>query len=189
MEYLPGYTAVASIESVTGQMALFDQIVADDRVPKVIDLGHTVLDRFFALTQELDVWREAHRRSVAPVVIFIADPDRRSKQGYDMLRSRFPDLALEPLFNEVIPHIAHCREDFPPTRRGGSPLNVAAISAVIKTIVDRPNFSFAQYVATAKDPTAELFEWTRKGFLEFREIELRMMLEQLRPSLRFSASA
>ena len=189
VDYLPGYTAVATINDVNGQMALFDQIIAADHVPKIVDLGHGLFDRFFSLMQELDFVREAQRKAVAPVVLFLADPDRRSRQGYDMLRDRFPDMTLLPVFNEAVPQIARCRDSFPAARKGGSPLTVPALAAVLKTVIERPSFSFAAYSATATDPTAELYEWTRTVFLEFRELELRLMLEELKPSLRFSASA
>jgi hypothetical protein len=51
-------------------------------------------------------------------------------------------------------------------------------------VIDRPRFSFADYSAKNTDPTAELYSWMRKVFLQFREIELRLVLEELRPALR-----
>ncbi len=99
VDYLPAYTAVASIGDIRGQMALFDQLIAGDHVPKIVDLGHGLFDPFFTLVQELDFVREARRNAVAPMVLFLADPDRRTRQGYDMLRNRFPDLALVPVLN------------------------------------------------------------------------------------------
>ena len=39
IDHLPAYTAAASIGDTRGEMALFDQLVAEDEVPKVVDLG------------------------------------------------------------------------------------------------------------------------------------------------------
>ena len=48
MDHLPAYTAAASIDDTRGEMALFDQLAAEDEVPKVVDLGHYPFERFFA---------------------------------------------------------------------------------------------------------------------------------------------
>ena len=105
IDYLPAYTAAASINDIRGEMALFDQLVLGDRVPKIVDLSHTLLDKFFTLFQKLDFAREAQRRGVSPMVLFVGDPDDRARQGYKMLMDRFPDLPLVPVLNESIGQI------------------------------------------------------------------------------------
>ncbi len=79
------------------------------------------------------------------------------------------------------------RDDFPPTASGGPPVSIPALAAVIRNVLERPGFSFAAYIAKTADPTSELYGWTRKVFLEFRELELRLLLQALRPALKFSA--
>jgi hypothetical protein len=187
VDYLPGYTAVASVADTRGQIALFDQLLAPDQVPKVVDLGHALFDRFFTVIQEIGFLEEARRRAVAPVVLFVADPDRRSRQGYDMLGDRFPRLPLVPVLNEALPNMARFRDDFPGTRLGGAPLSVPALSPVLKGVIERPSFSFAALAVTAADTTTELYGWTRRVFVEFRELELRLLLAELGTALKFSA--
>jgi hypothetical protein len=187
VDHLPAFTAVASVNDTKDQMGLFDQLVVGDEVPKIVDIGHGVFERFFNVMQEIDFSYEAKRRSVAPVVLFIADPDRRSQQAYAMLRHRFADLALVPVLNEAVPHVARYRDNFPPTPAGGPPLSIPALAAVIKSVIERPGFSFASYSAKASDTTTELYGWIRHVFLEFRELELRLLLEELKPELKFSA--
>jgi hypothetical protein len=187
VEYLPAYTAVATINDTRGQMALFDQLLVADQVPKIVDLGHGLFDKFFAVLQEIGFGEEARRKSVVPVVLFLADADRRSRQGFDMLRDRFPELALVPVFNDALPGLARSRDHFPATRGGGAPLNFPALAPVLKAVIERPSFSFAALSVTAADTTTELYGWTRRLFLEFRELELRLLLEELKPALKFSA--
>ena len=187
VDYLPGYTAVASIADTRGQMALFDQVLTPDQVPKVVDLGHAVFDRFFAVIDEIGFADEARRRAVAPVLLFIADQDRRSRQGYEMLRSRFPKLALVPVLNDALPNASRWSDQFPGTRLGGAPLRVPALSPMVRGVIERPSFSFAALAATPSDTTSELYGWTRRVFIEFRELELRMLLADLQPALKFSA--
>lgn len=185
VDHLPGYTAVASIGDIRGQMALFDQLVVADHVPKIVDLGHTEFDRFFGVMQDIAFTREAGHALVQPVVLFLPDGDRRAQQGYAMLNDRFPDLALVPVINEAVPVVTRYRDDFPGTRLGGAPLAIPALAPVIRTVIERPGFSFAAYCSKTEDQTSELFGWTRKVFLEFRELELRMLLADLKPSLQF----
>ena len=187
VDHLPAFTAVASVHDTKDQMGLFDQLVVGDEVPKIVDIGQAVFDRFFSVMHQIDFAYEAKRRSVAPVVLFIADPDRRSQQAYAMLRHRFADLALVPVLNEAVPVVSRYRDNFPPTPTGGPPLNIPALAAVIKGVIERPGFSFAAYSAKATDTTTELYGWIRHVFVEFRGLELRMMLEELKPELKFSA--
>jgi hypothetical protein len=187
VDYLPGYTAVASVADTRDQITLFDQVLAPDRRPKVLDVGHTSFDRFFTVIQEIGFAEEARRRGSTPVVLFLGDADRRSRQGYATLWDRFPDLPIVPVINEVLPQSIRFRDDFPSAPGGDPQITIPALSAVIKGVIERPSFSFSALAATAADTTTELYGWTRKVFLEFRELELRLVLAELRPALRFSA--
>ena len=182
LDYLPAYVAAASIRDTRGEMALFDQLVMADEVPKIVDLGHTMFERFFAVMQQVDFAAEARRRSVIPTVLFLADPDDRARLGYAMLNTRFPDLALVPVFNEAVPRVARCRDNFPPTRRGGAPASIPVLSAVLRSVVDRPGFSFMAYAAKTTDTTAELYNWIRRVFVVFRDLEVRGLLGELKQS-------
>jgi len=185
MDYLPGYTAVASVTETRGQIALFDQLLAYEQVPKVVDLGHAQFDKFFSVVHQINFIEEAKRRDLLPVVLFVAAADRRAKQGYDMLRNRFRGLALVPIFNDALPQVMLDRADFP-SGRYGAPLILPALSPAMKGILERPSFSFAALIAKS-DTSMELYAWTRRVFLEFRELELRLLLAELRPALKFSA--
>ena len=58
-------------------------------------------------------------------------------------------------------------------------------SGVVRQVTERPGFSFASYSFNATDTTTELYGWTKRVFLEFRDLELRLLLEELKPSLTF----
>ena len=181
LDHLPAYTAAASIRDTRGEMALFDQLVMDDEVPKVVDLGHTMFERFFAVMQQVGFAAEARRRSVVPMVLFVADPDDRAKQGYAALNARFAELARVPVLNEAVPQVARYRDNFPPSRGGGPPVGIPALSAVLRSVVERRGFSFVGYAAKTTDTTAELYNWIRRTFMVFRELEVRLLLGELKP--------
>ena len=187
IDHLPAYTAAASLADTRGEMALFDQLVLEDDVPKVIDLNHQLLDRFFSVIQQIDFASEVRRRAIAPVVLFVADPDERSRRGYAMIQDRFPDLPLVPVLNENVPRVSAYRDNFPPTRLGGDPIGVPALTPVVRSVVDRSNFSFVGYIQKTPDKTSELYEWMRVVFVSFREIEVRLLLGEITPQLKHSA--
>jgi hypothetical protein len=179
IDYLPGYTAAASINDIRGEMALFDQLVVGDQAPKVVDLSHMLFEKFFVLMQQLNFAREAHRRGVAPMVLFVADPDERSRQGYAMLADKFPDLALVPVLNEAVPQIARYGGNFPPTRRGGPAVEIPALSPVLRSVIEKRTFSFLDYAAKTADGTTELYGWIRRTFVTFRDLEVRLLLGEM----------
>ena len=187
IDHLPAYTAAASLNDTRGEMALFDQLVLEDAVPKVVDLSHQLLDRFFSVMQQIDFATEVHRRSIAPMVLFVADPDERSRQGYAMLKGRFPNLPLVPVLNENVQRVGAYRANFPPTRLGGEPVSIPSLTPVVRSVVDRRNFSFVAYIQKTNDKTSELYEWMRVVFIAFREIEVRLLLGETVPQLKHSA--
>jgi hypothetical protein len=185
--YLPAHTAAASIRDTRGEMALFDQLVMADGVPKVVDLGHELFDRFFTVMQQTDFAAEARRRAVVPMVLFVADPDERSHRGYALLSDHFPDLALVPVLNEAVPQVARCGDNFPPVRRGGQPVSIPALTPILRSVIGRRGFSFVAYASKTTDPTAELYDWLCRVFVTFRDLEVRLLLGELKPKLKYSA--
>ncbi len=183
VDHLPGHTAVATLNDVRGEMALFDQLVAPDLVPKVVDLEPGLFDRFFGVVQEIDFLRETRRNAIAPVALFLADPDPRSVHGYAVLRERMPDLPLLPVFNDALPGMFRCRDSFPAPPQGGTPLVIPPVSPVLKGVFERQGFSFADFIAQPYNRTSELFDWTGQMFAQLREIELRQLLADMKPTL------
>ena len=51
----------------------------------MIDLGFHAFDEFFKMSDEIGFVKEAARRGVSPVILFIADTDRVSTRGYATL--------------------------------------------------------------------------------------------------------
>jgi hypothetical protein len=187
IEHLPGYTAAASLSDTRGEVALFDHLVLQDQVPKVVDLGHLVFERFFTVMRQIDFAAEAKRRAIEPMVLFVADPHERARQSYAMLRDHFPDLPLVPVLNEFVQRVGAYRANFPPTRRGGEPIGIPALTPVVRSVVDRKNFSFVSFVVKSGDTTSELFEWMRDVFISFRELEVRLLLGEIKPKLTHPA--
>jgi hypothetical protein len=173
LEYLPRITETADVIDTFGKMQLMDRVIVDDGIAKVIDLGFHAFDEFFKMTEEIGFMKEAARRSVAPVILFVADTDRVSARAYPMLQQQIPASALVTIDNEFI-----VRGELPPAFARGRVLHVAALPVFLKTYIDRLTFSFTEYLRNEKDSSTELHQWIRKNYFSFRELELNLILQR-----------
>jgi hypothetical protein len=139
----------------------------------VIDLGFHAFDEFFKMSEEIGFMKEAVRRGVAPIVLFVADTDRVSARGYPMLQQQIPATSLVTIDNE---HVV--RGELPPAMGRGRVVPIAALPIFLKTYIDRLTFSFTEYLRNEKDSSTELHQWIRKNYLSFRELELNLILQQ-----------
>ncbi len=94
-------------------------------IAKVIDLGFHAFDEFFKMTDEIGFMKEAARRGVAPMVLFVADTDRVSARGYPMLQQQIPPSALITIDNEYV-----VRGELPPAMARGRVLPICRAAGV-----------------------------------------------------------
>ncbi len=173
LDYLPKVTETADVIDTFGKMQLMDRLIANDGVAKVIDLGFHAFDEFFKMCDEIGFMKEALRRSVAPVILFVADVDRTSARGYDMLRQQLPPRALVTVDNEYV-----VRGELPAAMAHGRVLRFSALPVFLKTYIDRLSFSFTGYLRQEKDSSTELHQWIRRNYTTFRDLELSVLLQR-----------
>lgn len=172
LEYLPKVTETADVIDTFGKMQLMDRLIVNDGIAKVIDLGFHAFDEFFKMTEEIGFMKEAARRGVSPVILFVADIDRVSARAFPMLQQQIPPTALVSVDNE---HIV--RGELPAAMAEGRVLRIAALPPFLKTYIDRLTFSFTTYLRGEKDSSTELHQWIRENYFSFRELELNLMLQ------------
>jgi hypothetical protein len=173
LDYLPGITETAEVDDTFGKMALMDRLIVNDALAKVIDLGFHAFDEFFRMFEEIGFMKEAARRGVAPLILFVADTDRVSARGYATLQQQIPPNALVTVDNEYV-----VRGELPATMAQGRILRIAALPVFLKTYIDRLTFSFTDYLRHEKDSSTELHQWIRNNYLNFREVELNLILQR-----------
>jgi hypothetical protein len=180
--FLPRFAALADLTTTRGQMALFDELIAEDEVTKVIDLGDETYDKFFTLVRQIGLVDEARRREIQVIALFIGDPDPRSAQSYAALYRSLPRLALVPVHNEQIASVQSYMENFPSPAPGEPALRVSVLSPFLKSFIEKPGFSFDDYLERQDTGRTELHEWIERTFMQFRELELRLLLRDLKSS-------
>jgi hypothetical protein len=190
-EFLPEHAVASEIIDIKGQMALFDRLVTDDDTTKIIDLGHDSFESFFALANQIGFAEEARRRGIAPAILFVVTPDRTSVEAYRSLHSRLPQAALTPVHNEMLGSAQH-RDKYPTAGSGATQVKFPVLAPGLRKYIEKPPFSFADArLANAKDIPLdvhiELQRWLRKIYVEFRELDLRIMLADLQSSIRLQS--
>jgi hypothetical protein len=190
-QFAPDLTTVAEIGDIKGQMALFDRLVAEDDAVKIVDLGHARFEEFFALAQQIGFAEEARRRKIAPSVLFMATPDATSVEAYARLRRRLPEIYLTPVHNELLGAAQH-RDKYPLATGGAAQLRFSVLAPGLRKYIETPPFSFSdERLANARnipiDTHIELQRWLRKNYAEFRELDLRLLLDDLQGSIRLTS--
>jgi hypothetical protein len=173
LEYLPGITETADVIDTFGKMQLMDRLIVNDSVAKVIDLGFHAFDEFFKMFEEIGFMKEAVRRGVVPIILFMADTDRLSARAHETLRGQIPLPALVTVDNEFV-----VRGELPDAMGHGRMLRISALPPFLKTYIDRLNFSFTEYLRNERDSSTELHQWIRRNYLSLRDLELKQTLQR-----------
>lgn len=190
-QFLPAQASAASIANVKGEMALFNRLIADDGISKVVDLGASSFAAFFSVAAKIGLAEEARRRAVAPAVLFVMTPDRTAVEAYRYLHSRFPAVMLMPVHNEILGPVHH-PEKYLYFGSGAQVVQLPTLAPQLHEYIDNPPLSLADVLSGARRGVppaaqAELQRWLRRVFLEFRGLELRILLADLQSSFKFGA--
>ncbi|WP_291850299.1 hypothetical protein [Bradyrhizobium sp.] len=173
LEFLPDITETADVIDTHGKMQLMDRLIAHDGVAKVVDLGFHAFDEFFKMIEQIGFLKEAARRGVTPIILFIADTDRVSARSFLALQEQIPPEVLITIDNEYV-----VRGELPAAMDLGRTVRLSALPSFLKTYVDRLAFSFTDYLRGERDSSTELHQWIRRNYTSFREIELDLIAQR-----------
>ena len=189
IDFLPGYTVRADVTEIGGQMALFDRIIVSDGTAKVVDLSPIAFQQFFSVMSEIAFVADARERGMEPIVLFLAAPDAISQRSYSLLQRRFPEMALVPVYNEMLARADRARKNYAVLDSTSVAIQIPALAPLYRRFLDQPPFSFAAFRGAPPDDIPldtymELLRWMRRACVEFRELELRLLLNDVRLSLQ-----
>jgi hypothetical protein len=188
-EFLPGPTIRGSIADIRGQMALFDRLAARDGISKVVDIGSPHASSFFTIMRDIGFAVEAQDRAINTSILFIVTSDEASGRTYAGLREQFPSFTLVPVYNEIVAYGRDIRRAFVQRTVGFPALQIPRLPPELQTMIDTPLFSFAEFRRqmpadlTTDDLNLEFDVWLRRIFRQLRELELSILINDLRPVL------
>jgi hypothetical protein len=187
-DYLPALTTVTDLNDIKSQVAMFDRLILEDGIAKIVDIGHASFARFFAIAEEIGFFGEAVRRAIEPVILYAADPHPVAIDAYADLKRRLRGVIIVPVLNEAILKGKKLREEFPFTQPAAVPVQISTLAPMLKEQIEKSRYSFADVhgqlpIGIPIGLAFELRAWTRRTFLELHELELRLLLAKLRASL------
>jgi hypothetical protein len=178
----PDLVTTVDIAGTSGEMALFDRLIGPATHTTVVDLGYAAFDKFFAVMIEIGFVREAKRRGIEPVILFVSDTSALTARSYADLRRALESTIFVPVHNESV-SVMFEKTDFAPTRPELGIIRIPRLSPIVRGVVDRPSLSFAEYLHDRPGGPTEIHSWVRDIFNEFRELELRLLMGKLSASL------
>ncbi len=184
-DFLPDHTRIANIDDVQGQMQLFDGLLEDNTMVKVIDVSYRAFKSFFTVASKINLFAEARRRSIEPLILFLIDPDPDTAKAYGWLRQRFKGTALLPVRNLLVAKGLPHGTTFAHASTIAVSLEIPVLSPATRSLVARERFSFAEMDRHASDRAREeLRTWLRRMRCQLREIELGLICEQILMALQ-----
>ncbi len=176
----PQESTVCDLATVQGQMALFDSLLVNDDVPKIIDLWHRSMDSFFALVDNTEFIAEAANIGVEPVFFFIADASTRSLDAAARLSARYPDLQMISVENAGAAPAS--REQLARYPASGI-FKVGTLDPVLRHAIEDQDFSLSRFMLAPPASMSivlrsSLRDWLARVFSQLRSFELRQALER-----------
>ncbi|WP_166141005.1 hypothetical protein [Methylosinus sp. RM1] len=181
-ELFPDRTQVIDIAAIRGQISLFDRLLVDDGVPKIVDVWQRSYDRFFKTVKEIGFVEEAHLRGVEPIVLFHADSSESALASAQSLSASWRDLPMVVVQNEgAAPLGAYAHETlghYPSTRR----FVIGPLDGAVAKTLEQPDVSLSRLLVAPPPEMsivirAALKAWIAPIFTQFHSFELRRRLE------------
>jgi hypothetical protein len=135
--YFPGRTALADFAAITGQMKLFDTIIAAPGRDYVIDLPARHTESFFAAERDLNFFRECKNAGFRIFLFFVVDQRSISFRAANEYKN-YPHVDLfVPVRNQLV-RSAWKEED--------GALTIPFLPAPVAMAVGNRRFSFRSFV-------------------------------------------
>jgi len=144
---------------------------------------------FETIAEKIEFFAEARRQGIEPLILFMIDPGPKSAKAYTILRHWLAEASLLPVRNQLVARGIPHATSFPNGSTVNVSLEIPLLGSALKPLVEQPSFSFTDFWRTTPVSLPvrlddELRAWIKRIFLQFREIELWLMCEDILSSLK-----
>jgi hypothetical protein len=183
-DYAPNHSKVVDIGDMRSQVRLFDSLVATKDVTKIIDVDRRQFGNFFVIAHKIQLFEEARRQGIEPVLLFLVDPNPKTAKAYATLHDRFPEVNLLPVRNQLVARGLPRGGDFPHLSRLSVCLEIPLLRPALQAAIDREGFSFVGLGNGSAHRLSgqyqdELQAWFRRIRIQLQAIELSLLFEQV----------
>ncbi len=134
----PRQTSVVDLALTRGQMKLFDTLVVDDAIPKVVDLWHVSYELFFERAQNLGFFEEAWNRGIEPLILLHTDHKEWFADEAARLLASWPCLDIALVHNEGLVKLRGKARLGAVARLSAQPLVVPELDVIVQRVLNEP---------------------------------------------------
>jgi hypothetical protein len=169
------------VASVLGQMALFDRMLADDGLLKIVDVSSRCYDAFFTVAEKIGFFDEAHARGVVIFVLFHVDGSDSSIRAARRIAAVWPSIELVIVENHGASGQGELDSEIIDLYPAGNSVLVRALDPVLRRVVEDPDFSLFEFMIEPPENMsivvrAALRAWIGPVFDQLKVLELRIAL-------------
>ncbi|HEY5225353.1 MAG TPA: hypothetical protein VIJ06_01045 [Methylovirgula sp.] len=178
----PRDVAIVKPSSVTSQMALFDGLLVDDGLPKIVDLWHHAISPFFNLWDHISFDAEVRRIGVVPILVFFAEPSQRSLALANSIFAHHPHSLVVTAYNEGAQTTSMIDRETLARFPAGPTFRMPALDPILRNIIDARGFSFSRFmlappIGMSIVLRAALKSWILQMNTQFQNLELSLAME------------
>ena len=183
-DYAPDHSKVVDIGDIRSQVRLFDSLVATKDVTKIIDVDRRQFGNFFIIAHKIQLFEEARRQGIEPVLLFLIDPNPKAAKAYATLHDWFPEVTLLPVRNQLVARGVPRGGDFPHMSRLSVCLEIPLLRPALQAAVDNEGFSFVDLGSGSPHGLSgqyqdELQLWFRRVRVQLQALELSLLFERV----------
>lgn len=166
--YFPASSQIIDFSKTAGHVALFDTIINEPDFDYLIDLDAQYLRPFFSIFSDIGFDKGASEAGLEITVYFIIDRTLDSVRSAQEIRALCGNVQFVPVINEavgnvlVLPQAAVVYADIAKSRE----IILPRLSVEALNLTDRPDFSFADFMARNGEGTPLELRIELFGFLE-----------------------
>jgi len=181
----PRDVSVADLATIQGQVALFDNLLLTDGVPKIVDVWTRAWRSFFDIATTTEFFAEAGKRGVRPYLLYIPDGSESALQTAEDMLAKWPELGLAVVGNEGAAPLGSNGLDYLARFPAVHTFEIKALDPLVRRAIEDPGFSFSKFLTEPSDSMsivvrASLRAWLMPVFQQFQSFQLKLAMEDSR---------
>ncbi len=181
---------IADVTTTPGQMVLFEQLMKPSSDTRIVEISARSFQAFFARAREIGMFDEAKRRELKPVILFVSNGSATSVEAARTLRGIWPAVPLVTVLNEGLFSLGPTVHDHLAAFPTEYSFQIPPLPGALRSLINAPALSLSRFFSS-EPPTnmsilaqADLREWLKRNFAQFRAHEVRTTLEEANYLLR-----
>jgi hypothetical protein len=142
----PECVHIADLADIRAQIFLFESILVNNNVPKVIDLCYRSYEHFFMTAERIGFVEEARRRGIEPVILFHVDAADKTLTYALKLSVFWGNVIMFLVHNEGTAPVDACPKETLSRYPTRAKITIARLEAPVARVLDLPTLSLSSFL-------------------------------------------